>query len=83
MTLRNAWMPVMRRFAAGIDIGQQEIRLVALSQRGGSGNSVRLEFIAVEPLFAGALAGGDLDPPLLLLEVRHSVKRPAVRASPS
>ncbi|SEB22210.1 type IV pilus biogenesis protein PilM [Paraburkholderia sartisoli] len=60
MALRNAWMPVVRRFAAGIDIGQQEIRLVVLSQRGGSGSPVRLEFIAVEPLFTGALAGAEI-----------------------
>ncbi|CAG4919888.1 type IV pilus biogenesis protein PilM [Paraburkholderia saeva] len=60
MALRNSWMPVMRRFAAGIDIGQQEIRLVVLSQRAGNGRPVRLEFIAVEPLFAGALAGAEI-----------------------
>jgi Tfp pilus assembly PilM family ATPase len=60
MALRNAWMPVVRRFAAGIDIGQQEIRLVVLSQRAGSRSPVRLEFIAVEPLFAGALAGAEI-----------------------
>ena len=28
MALRNTWMPVVRRFAAGIDIGQQDAKTV-------------------------------------------------------
>jgi Tfp pilus assembly PilM family ATPase len=60
MALRNSLMSAVRRFAAGIDIGQQEVRLVTLSQRVRSGGPVRLECVAIEPLFAGAMAGAEI-----------------------
>lgn len=60
MALRNSLLSAVRRFAAGIDIGQQEVRLLVLSQRTRVGGPVRLEFVATVPLFSGAMAGAEI-----------------------
>ncbi len=60
MTLRSSLLPAVRRFAAGIDISQREVRLVVLGQRVRAGGPVRVEFIAAAPLFAGAMAGAEI-----------------------
>ncbi|HXZ10377.1 MAG TPA: pilus assembly protein PilM [Paraburkholderia sp.] len=60
MRLRSALLPAVRRFAAGIDVGQREVRLVVLSRGLRGSGLVRLEFIASAPLFPGAMAGPEI-----------------------
>lgn len=54
---RNSLLMAVRRFAAGIDVGPQAARLVVLSRRTRGVDAVRLEYVAAEPLAAGAMAG--------------------------
>lgn len=60
MAIRTSLLMSVRRFAAGIDISQQEVRLVVLSQRLRAGGPVRIEYVAAVPLAAGAMAGVEI-----------------------
>ena len=54
---RNSLLMTARRFAAGIDVGPQVVRLVVLSQRTRGCDAVQLEYAAAAPLAASAMAG--------------------------
>nr|WP_181969956.1 pilus assembly protein PilM [Paraburkholderia sp. DHOC27] len=58
----------VRRFAAGIDVTAQAARLVVLSQRTRGNEAVRVEYVAVVPLAASAMAG-------IEIVDRHAVSR--------
>ncbi|MEQ5840002.1 pilus assembly protein PilM [Paraburkholderia acidicola] len=60
MAFRNSLLLPARRFAAGIDVGPQALRLVVLSTRSRRGGAVRLEHVAATPLTAGAMAGAEI-----------------------
>ncbi|MGH8781930.1 pilus assembly protein PilM [Paraburkholderia sp.] len=49
-----------RRFAAGVDVSQQALRLVVLSRRSRAGGGVRLEHVGEVPLASSAMAGADV-----------------------
>jgi Tfp pilus assembly PilM family ATPase len=59
MAFKHSLLAV-RRFAAGIDLAQREVRLVVLSRRLCEGGQVRLECLAAAPLFPGAMAGAEI-----------------------
>ncbi|MFT4068786.1 type IV pilus biogenesis protein PilM [Paraburkholderia sp.] len=64
MALGNSWLQAVQsggqRFAAGIDIGSQNVRLVVLSQRSRACGALHLEYMSTVPLAAGAMAGTDI-----------------------
>jgi Tfp pilus assembly PilM family ATPase len=57
MPIRNSLLSAVRRFAAGIDVSQREVRLAVLSRSVGP---VRVECLAAVPLAAGAMAGAEI-----------------------
>jgi Tfp pilus assembly PilM family ATPase len=67
MTFRNSWLQAMQsggqRFAAGIDIGSQAVRLVVVSQRSRARGALQLEYLSTVPLGAGAVAGAEIAEP--------------------
>ena len=69
MTFRNSWLQAMQsggqRFAAGIDIGSQAVRLVVVSQRSRARarGALHLEYLSTVPLVAGAMAGNEIAEP--------------------
>jgi Tfp pilus assembly PilM family ATPase len=72
MAFNRSWLqavqPGTQRFAAGIDVGSQSVRLVVLSQRLRPLTALRIEYARTVPLAAGAMAGtGIVD--------RHAVAR--------
>jgi Tfp pilus assembly PilM family ATPase len=60
MAIRSSLLVKVRRFAAGIDVSPQAVRLVVLSQRVPVGGPVRVEYLAAVPLAAGAIAGVEI-----------------------
>ncbi|MFM0739051.1 pilus assembly protein PilM [Paraburkholderia xenovorans] len=72
MTLKNSWLQDVQlgsqRFAAGIDVASQAVRLVVLSQRSRSSAALRIEYVRTVPLAPGAMAGTEIAD-------RHAVAR--------
>ncbi|ASV97925.1 type IV pilus biogenesis protein PilM [Paraburkholderia aromaticivorans] len=72
MALKRSWLqavqPGAQRFAAGIDVGSQEVRLVVLSQRARPPAALHIEYVSTVPLVAGAMAGTEIAD-------RHAVAR--------
>ncbi|REE21090.1 type IV pilus assembly PilM-like protein [Paraburkholderia sp. BL27I4N3] len=72
MALKRSWLqavqPGAQRFAAGIDVGSQTVRLVVLSQRARSPGALHIEYASTVPLVAGAMAGSEIAD-------RHAVAR--------
>lgn len=72
MALKRSWLqavqPGAQRFAAGIDVGSQSVRLVVLSQRARSPGALHIEYVSTVPLVAGAMAGSEIAD-------RHAVAR--------
>ena len=72
MTLRNSWLQAVQagvqRFAAGIDVGTQSVRLVVVSQRARACASLQIEYARTVPLPANAMAGTEIAD-------RHAVAR--------
>ncbi|NIF79967.1 pilus assembly protein PilM [Paraburkholderia sp. Cy-641] len=64
MAYKNSWLEAMQsgrqRFAAGIDVGSQSVRLVVLSQRARAYGALHLEYVKTVPLAAGAMAGTEI-----------------------
>jgi Type IV pilus assembly protein PilM len=60
MTFKSSLQLKVRRFAAGIDVSPQAVRLVVLSQRLPVGGLLRVEYLAAVPLAAGAMAGVEI-----------------------
>lgn len=72
MALKKSWLQAMQfnaqRFAAGIDVGSQAVRLVVVSQRARSPRALHVEYASAVPLAAGAMAGTEIAD-------RHAVAR--------
>ncbi|MFM0058234.1 pilus assembly protein PilM [Paraburkholderia phytofirmans] len=72
MAWKRSWLqavqPGAQRFAAGIDVGSQTVRLVVLSQRVRSPGALHIEYASTVPLVAGAMAGSEIAD-------RHAVAR--------
>ncbi|MGF6774537.1 Tfp pilus assembly PilM family ATPase [Paraburkholderia sp. GAS199] len=64
MTFRSSWLEGMQfgtqRFAAGIDVGSQAVRLVVISQRARATAPLRIEYVSTVPLPGGAVAGTEI-----------------------
>jgi Tfp pilus assembly PilM family ATPase len=64
MAFKSSWLqavqPGGQRFAAGIDVGSQTVRLVVLSQRSRPPAALHIEYVSTVPLAAGAMAGTEL-----------------------
>jgi hypothetical protein len=64
MAFGNSWLEAVRsggqRFAAGIDISSQNVRLIVLSQRLRARGALHLEYMNTVPLAAGAMAGTEI-----------------------
>ena len=64
MAFKNSWLQAMQsgrqRFAAGIDVGSQNVRLVVVSQRSRARGALHLEYVNTVPLSAGAMAGTEI-----------------------
>ncbi|WJF90582.1 pilus assembly protein PilM [Paraburkholderia bonniea] len=60
MVFDESWLMAVRRFAVGLDVSPQAVRLVALSQRGRARSSLRIEAMASWPLPEGAMAGAEI-----------------------
>jgi hypothetical protein len=58
MLIETRWMPAMRRFAAGIDLSEHELRLVVVSRCIRPLAASRIEWLGVEPLASPAMASG-------------------------
>jgi Tfp pilus assembly PilM family ATPase len=58
--IRSSLLVKVRRFAAGIDVSREAVRLVVLSQRLRMGEQMRVEHLAAVPLAAGAMAGVEI-----------------------
>lgn len=76
MTFKSSWLQGMQmgverlgeRFAAGIDVNSQAVRLIVVSQRPRAGAVLRIEYVTSVPLAAGAMAGTEIAD-------RHAVAR--------
>jgi Tfp pilus assembly PilM family ATPase len=60
MAFRTSLLWTLRRFAAGIDVSPQAVRLVVMSRRLNGGGSLRIESMGEAPLAAGAMAGAEI-----------------------
>jgi Tfp pilus assembly PilM family ATPase len=60
MAFKSSLLVKVRRFAAGIDVSLQAVRLVVVSQRLPVGGPVRVEYLAAVPLATGAMAGVEI-----------------------
>ncbi|MGG1945871.1 hypothetical protein AB1286_13800 [Trinickia sp. NRRL B-1857] len=60
MLMRNIAPSPMRRFAAGIDVGPLEVRLVIASRARRGRRPIAVEWIAFAPLAPGSVSGADL-----------------------
>ncbi|MBC8729114.1 pilus assembly protein PilM [Paraburkholderia sp. UCT2] len=62
MAYKNSWLQAVRegrqRFAAGIDVGSQNVRLVVVSQR--ARGALHLEHMSTVPFAAGTMAGAEI-----------------------
>lgn len=72
MENNKSWLQAVRAgrqiFAAGIDIGSQDIRVVVLSRRSRARRALNLEYVGSVPLAPGAMAGSEIAD-------RHAVTR--------
>jgi len=72
MALKRSWLqavqPGAHRYAAGIDVGSQAVRLVVLSHRARPPAALHIEYVSTVPLPAGAMAGAEIAD-------RHAVAR--------
>lgn len=72
MTFRNSWLQNLQlgtqRFAAGIDVATQAVRLVVVSQRSRESAALHIEYVSTVPLAPGAMAGTEISD-------RHAVAR--------
>ena len=72
MAFKRSWLQDMQlgaqRFAAGIDVGSQAVRLVVLSQRSRASAALQIEYVTSVPLAASAMAGTEIAD-------RHAVTR--------
>ena len=72
MTFKSSWLQGVQlgaqRFAAGIDVGSQAVRLVVVSQHSRARAALRIEYASTVPLGAGAMAGTEIAD-------RHAVAR--------
>jgi Tfp pilus assembly PilM family ATPase len=57
---KNTLLSAKRRFAAGIDVGPREVRLVVVSRKRRSELPLRVEWIGAAPLPLGAMSGPQL-----------------------
>ncbi|WP_027212969.1 type IV pilus biogenesis protein PilM [Burkholderia sp. WSM2232] len=61
MTIRSSWLQAvqagMQRFAAGIDVSSQDVRLVVVSRRARASASLQIEYMRTVALPANAMAG--------------------------
>jgi Tfp pilus assembly PilM family ATPase len=60
MALKTSLEMAVRRFAAGIDLGPQAVRLVVLSRGMCSNGPLRIDCVASMPVRAGAMAGAEI-----------------------
>ncbi|MGF6244936.1 MULTISPECIES: pilus assembly protein PilM [Paraburkholderia] len=60
MAIKSTLLVKVRRFAAGIDVSREAVKLVVLSQRLRMGEQMRIEYLGAVPLAAGAMAGGEI-----------------------
>src|SRR5262249_38304529 len=64
MAFGNSWLQAVQsggqRFAAGIDISSQNVRLIVLSQRSRARSSLHLEYMNTVPLAASAMVGNEI-----------------------
>ena len=64
MMFKSSWLQTVhsgrQRFAAGIDVGSQNVRLVVVSQRTRARGALYLEYLRTVPLHAGAMAGAEI-----------------------
>lgn len=61
MPIDTGWMPAMRRFAAGIDLAERELRLVVVGWRGRSSiAAARVEWLGATPLPCSAMTRGHI-----------------------
>lgn len=64
MTFKSSWLQAMQvggqRFAAGIDVGSQAVRLVVVSQRARSCAPLQIEYLSSIALGAGVMAGTEI-----------------------
>ncbi len=64
MTFKNSWLQDVRlgaqRFAAGIDLGSQAVRLIVVSRHSRTGAALHIEYASTVPLGAGAMAGTEI-----------------------
>ncbi|NML33764.1 type IV pilus biogenesis protein PilM [Paraburkholderia antibiotica] len=64
MTYANSWLQTVQagwqRFAAGIDLGSQSVRLVVLSRRSRARGALRLEYMSTVPLAPGVMTGTEI-----------------------
>ncbi|CAB3759272.1 pilus assembly protein PilM [Paraburkholderia humisilvae] len=60
MALKTSLQRAVRRFAAGIDVSPQAVRLVVLSRRVRGDEPVRIDCVASMPLRPGAMAGAEI-----------------------
>ncbi|MGF6725656.1 Tfp pilus assembly PilM family ATPase [Paraburkholderia sp. GAS41] len=58
--IKTTLLVKVRRFAAGIDVSREAVRLVVLSQRLRMGEQMRVEYLAAVPLAPGAMAGVEI-----------------------
>lgn len=72
MTVKKSWFEVLQagslRFAAGIDVGSQSVRLVVISHRALPASALNIEYVSTVPLAPGAMAGTEIAD-------RHAVAR--------
>ena len=60
MSIETGWFPATRRFAAGLDLSEHELRLVVLSRRARASAASRVEWLGAEPLPCSAMASGHI-----------------------
>jgi hypothetical protein len=73
MPMRGCLLKVVRRFAAGIDVGQCEVRLVVMSRKLLGEPCERVEHAARAPLPPGAMLGAELAEPVALTRALASL----------
>lgn len=73
MLMRRKLLSAARRFAAGIDIGAREVRLVIASRKRRGAHPVRVEWIGAAPLPPGAMSGVHIVDRALVAEALSSL----------
>jgi Tfp pilus assembly PilM family ATPase len=74
--LRGSLLTVTRRYAAGIDISEDAVRLAVVSRRLKANSSVCVERLETVPLDQGVVVNGDfLDRPAVVAALREAFER--------